>query len=271
MAPNITPSTNPKRRINTIAVGFALLDVLSRSREPRSLTELSRQSGLSTSQAQLYLNSFVATGLVEQDEGSLRYRLGRYARQLGMTALNAIEPTEIAYQKLIDLTRKTGKNGHISIWGQAGPIVVRKVDQHRYTPLSIRIGHVLPVFNSATGRVFWAHLHRSITEKLVNAEQKQGANNLQMSDRELQALRAEIRDKGLAFTASLHNFGFGAMAGPVFDRAGAPVCVIALMGPEADFTNDSRAELERVLLDTTNEVSQHLGWDPTRALDKSRT
>src|SRR3546814_11586298 len=46
----------------------------------------------------------------------------------------------------------------LSIWGNMGPTIVLKLDGMLETPLSIRVGYVLPLLSSATGSVFLAHM-----------------------------------------------------------------------------------------------------------------
>lgn len=252
-----------KRRINSIAVGFDLLNALVASRAPLTLTEISRTVGMPTSQAQLYMNSFVAEGLVQQDPVSLRYRLGRFALQLGMSAIGQVEPTDLARQALIRLTEATGKNGHLSIWGDSGPIVISKSDHTRYTPLSIRIGHVLPILHSATGRVFAAHLPHRRTEAILRRECRLQPDTPYARRSAQDALWKEVRAAGYAFTQSHHNAGFAALAAPVLDYTGAPVCVVAIVGPEAGFTGANRAKLADQIAEAAASVSARLGHEAT--------
>lgn len=255
------PAENVKRRINSIAVGFGLIDSLVSANSPRSLTELSRAAGMPTSQAQLYMNSFVAKGIAEQNSATLKYQLGGYALQLGMTALNSVEPTELAHRKLIELTSKTGKNGHVSIWGNGGPVVISKVDQNRLTPLTIRIGHVLPVINSASGRVFWANLHRDLTKAVVKQELKLQKSEKALTRDKAEKLKTQIRKSRMAFTSGLHNVGFAAVASPVFDQTGVPVCTITILGPQSDFEGPELDRLSAMIVAAADELSSHLGWD----------
>src|SRR3546814_7740336 len=46
----------------------------------------------------------------------------------------------------------------LSIWGNMGPTIVLKLDGMLETPLSIRVGYVLPLLSSATGSAFLAHM-----------------------------------------------------------------------------------------------------------------
>lgn len=255
-------TANGKRRINSISVGFRLIDILAASAQPRTLTEVSRLAGMPTSQAQLYMNSFVAEGLVEQDRATLKYKLGPFSLQLGMSALNSLEPTELAHKKLLELTDATQKSGHVSIWGKDGPIVISKVDQLRSTPLTIRIGHVLPVLNSATGRVFWANLHRDMTQSIVRQELRRQSTAGALAGVDLDAIKADILQRRVAFTSDLHNVGFAALAAPVFDHTGAPVCSITIMGPRRDFEGPQREQMSDGLVASADLVSQHLGWTP---------
>ena len=248
-----------KRQIGSISVGFRLIEVLAQSIKPLSLTEISKAAGFKTGQSQLYMNSFLAEGLVEQDRKTLKYRLGGLALQLGMLRINAIEPTDLAFKHLSDLTVRTGRTGLICIWTSAGPIIIRKIDRNPYAPVSLRIGHVQSLLRTATGIVFCAHLHPDITETLLKAEFSRSANAAEEKANLAKAID-HIRATGWAYSANRTTSGFAATSAPVFDHSGATVCTMTLLGPESELTPEGQEALAADLLETTRIVSSKLGW-----------
>jgi len=72
--------------IQSIEVGFRLLDVLARTSGPMMLRDLARAAPMNPAKAHRYLVSFARLGLVAQTpEG--RYDLGPFAAEMGLVSL----------------------------------------------------------------------------------------------------------------------------------------------------------------------------------------
>jgi hypothetical protein len=79
-----TARVKSRSGIQSIEVGFRLLDV--RKNEPRAmmLRDLAQRAGMSPAKAHRYLVSFLRLRAVSQDPVSGSYELGRFALQVGL-------------------------------------------------------------------------------------------------------------------------------------------------------------------------------------------
>ena len=100
MTPQATPATKelddvePQRAgIQSVEVGFSLLDVLANSGDALMLRDLAAKAGMSAAKAHRYLVSFQRLELVTQDAGSTRYDLGPAALKLGLASLSRLFET----------------------------------------------------------------------------------------------------------------------------------------------------------------------------------
>src|SRR5256885_10569463 len=257
----ISSSSKP-RSIQSIGVGFRLIRCLEAAAGPIALKELAEKTGMSASQAHVYLASFAQLGLVVQDRVS-RYELGPYALQLGLAALRRLDVVAVAKEPMYQLKLRTGEAVYLSVWGNLGPSIVQKVDGTGALPMALRVGYVLPLLTSATGRVFLAHLPPGETAALVKA----GLAAWPLADREekptpakLDALVREVRRRGVAQTASLLNVGFTALSAPVFDHAGDLCASLTLIGPAALLDTDPNGENADALRSTAADISRQLGF-----------
>jgi len=82
--------------IQSVEVGFALLDVLAKAEGPLMLRDLAAAAGMSAAKAHRYLVSFQRLALVTQDHASTRYDLGPAALQLGLASLSRLDPVKLA-------------------------------------------------------------------------------------------------------------------------------------------------------------------------------
>ncbi|HEY8580936.1 MAG TPA: IclR family transcriptional regulator [Beijerinckiaceae bacterium] len=222
-----------RRRIQSVSVGFRLVRALEAAGRPMTLTQLAAAAGMATSQAHLYLASYVHEGLVRQDESTSRYELGPYALQLGLAALRGLDVLALAREELERLRERSEESAHFSVWTERGPCIVLNVDGARPLPFSSRIGFILPPLNSATGRVFLAHLPARETAPVLAAA---GAGA--PDDPGVAALLDDVRRAGFSYTSSMVNTGLAAVSAPVFDHAARIRGVLTLIAPDGALTAD---------------------------------
>src|SRR5437773_4510106 len=117
--------------------------------------------------AHRYLVSLIRAGLAEQDRESGRYRLGPLALELGLAALGAMDVLKSGAEVIADLRAAIDETVLLAIWGNKGPVVARWEESTRPVATNVRAGWVMPLANSATGRLFAAYLPPTITNPLL--------------------------------------------------------------------------------------------------------
>jgi DNA-binding IclR family transcriptional regulator len=253
-----------RRQIGSIRVGFRLIRVLEARGRPMSLTELAKTVGMPASQAHLYLVSFLEEGLVWQDPSNSHYQLGPYAIQLGVAAIRETDAFSFTKDALIRLVRETGDSAYASIWTEHGPVIVQKIDGERLTPVSIRVGYIMPLLTSATGRTFLAHLPAVQTHDIVRKELevlrnvKGGAHRI-ASTEDVAKLAHKIRAAGIAQTDSLLYSGFVGVAAPILNYNDEICCALTILGPRGVFDSSLDGVPAQVLRHVASDVSARLG------------
>ncbi len=257
-----TAADNPNaRRIQSIEVGFRLIRVLEAAEGYLSLKELAAGAGMPASKAYLYLTSFIREGVVQQDAASGRYGLGSFAVQLGLSAIRQLDVVTLAAEELHQLRTAAASAVHLAIWGNRGPTVVSKLDAPRQSPLAIRIGYVLPMLRSATGRVFLTFLPRSETEAVLEAERRE-SNGGQDHELELAKATAVIQARGYAVTPAGVAANVSAASAPVFDYSSRMVAALTTLGWTQAAPGPSRQEAVKALLAAASRLSAKIGAPP---------
>ncbi|MCB5364859.1 IclR family transcriptional regulator [Pusillimonas sp. CC-YST705] len=256
------------RGIQSVVIGFQILDCLAQAQTALSLKELGQAVGMPPSKLRFYLVSFLELGLVKQHGEYGRYDLGPAALKLGLSALEKIDVVRLVGAELPLLAEKLGYTAALSVWGSHGPTVVDRVDGRNRTVLEIRVGSVLPLTHSATGLVYAAWMPRTTTAGMMRKEKRewkeQAANAASESD--LEAQLKSIRATRLACAAGSLLAGFSAIASPVLDRAGLPAAVISVVGAMGKMSDDPNGAPAQALLELTTRLSQQIGWrDPNQA------
>ncbi len=99
--------------------------------------------------------------------------------------------------------------------------------------MTMRVGAVLPVLQTASGLAFTAFLPRHFTEPFIRTA-LEAADSLNLFARDLTAIErllVQVRKQGYAFNEGHLMPGVSAAAFPLIDRTKSLVAVLAVMGP----------------------------------------
>ncbi|WP_291556870.1 IclR family transcriptional regulator [Comamonas sp. SCN 65-56] len=259
-----TPSSKPQRRIQSIEVGVRVLQALVEQRRALPLKELAALADMPPAKAHPYLVSFMSVGLVKQNPATSLYGLGPMALQMGLAALQQLDALTEASDEAVRLCTEADLSVALAVWGHLGPTVVR-LDEPRY-PLhvNLRVGTVMSVFNTITGRVFAAYLPEKMVRSVLEDEHRRvvGGASLAFDVPEVQQMLAEIRAAGMGRGLSQPQPGINTLSAPVFDADGKVALVLTVFGPQGVFAADIDGKEGQLLRTHAEAVSRRLGHDP---------
>lgn len=259
--------------IQSVEVGFELLDALSRADGALMLRDLAAAAGMSAAKAHRYLVSFQRLGLVVQDPVNTRYDLGPSALRLGLASLARLDGVKLARQRIDALLPDTGHTLAIAVWGNQGPTMVHWTEAPQTVPVTLRLGDVMPLLTSATGRCFAAFMGESTQdarqlEPMLRAElarlKKLPDNGLPLPDvprtwTEVQDMLAETRRHGMARVVHSLLPGVGGFCAPVFDAQGRLVLGLVVLGSVVTLDTGWASPAAQALLQTARQLSADLG------------
>jgi DNA-binding IclR family transcriptional regulator len=247
-----------RKGIQSVEHGVKLLDVLVNSKKALPLKVLAAMAGMSASMAHRYLTSFIRAGLAEQDPASGHYDLGPFALRLGLAALNRTDSMQIADDEFRQLVERVDVDGHISIWGTYGVTIVRYRNRHVPILSNFRLGDVLPLVDSAAGRIFLTYLSERTTRSILKAETSK-SEETKRSAKEIEAISQSIRNEGFAWIDGQLLHSIRAIAVPVFDSQGQILATISLVSNQASLVQFPNSVVDD-LKATGKRVSHRLGW-----------
>ncbi|MFZ5567041.1 MAG: IclR family transcriptional regulator [Pseudomonadota bacterium] len=249
--------------IQSVEVGYALLEALARTRGPLMLRDLAAAAGMSAAKAHRYLVSFQRLGLVSQDAASARYDLGPAALRMGLAAITRLDAVKLARERLPALMPQIGHTLALAVWGNHGPTIVHWEESPEAVTVNLRLGDVMPLLSSATGRCFAAHVSREAIAPLLRAElsraRQLGRTDLPRTQAELKALLDDVRERGLARVVDTLLPGIAGFCAPVFDFDGHLVLGIVAMGSIATFDTDWHGAVATALGQAARQLSRDLG------------
>ncbi|UMA64408.1 IclR family transcriptional regulator [Roseivivax marinus] len=218
-----------KRGIQSVEVGWTLIEVLERAARALPLKQLAEEAGMPSSRAHLYMVSFQRLGLVRQSGRNGRYCLGPAALRLGAAAISQFDVVDAAMPVLERLSQEHAQAFTLSIWGNRGPTIIYKLDGRDRSPFAIKVGSVLPLLTTATGRTFLAHLPRSEWAEIAAYEEKLSPGSLH----EAEARAEAIRSTGIAMTEGRLQAGFYGICAPIFAVDGRIQATLTAVGSVA--------------------------------------
>ena len=274
-APTVDPTVAPSARagIQSVEVGFVLLDALSQAPGALMLRDLAAAAGMSAAKAHRYLVSFQRLGLVIQDPVSTRYDLGPAALRRGLASLSRISAVKLARERMPALLAETGHVLAIAVWGNQGPTMVHWEEAVQTVPVTLRLGDVMPLLTSATGRCFAAFMgHEGLDAQrmapMIKAELAQlkrlPRNGLPLVDvpqtpAEVQAVLEETRERGLARVIHSLLPGVAGFCAPVFEAQGRLALGIVVLGSVATLDTEWDGVPARAVLACAKQLSCDLG------------
>jgi DNA-binding IclR family transcriptional regulator len=247
-----------RKGIQSVEHGTKLLESLIESRQALPLKTLAAAAGMSPSMAHRYLTSFIRAELVRQDPVSGHYDLGALALRLGIAALNRTDFIQAADDEFRDLVRRVNIDGHMSVWGDYGTTIVRI--HNRYVPIltNLRLGGILPLYDSAAGRIFLAYQDEKTVKDVLAAELARSGDS-RPSNQDIAAVIADVRANGYAWIDGQVFHGVRALAAPIFYPQGQLCAAMSLVSNEASLVQFPNPVLDD-LVATASRISRRLGW-----------
>jgi DNA-binding IclR family transcriptional regulator len=242
--------------IQSIEVGFRLLDVLTNEPRAMMLRDLAQRAGMSPAKAHRYLVSFLRLGVASQDPVSGRYELGGFALQMGLARLARVDGVRLARIALAQMRDRLDQTVGIAVWGNQGPTVVHWMESSHPAKASLKLGDVMPLLSSATGLLFAAYLPRSKTQPMLDREL--AAMKQTMAD--VEPLLAEVREHGAARVEGMLLPTIHAFCTPVFDSTGELALGLIALGHEGTFDTRWGGEIDSALRECARGLSYELGY-----------
>ena len=264
--------------IQSVEVGFELLHALSMAPGALMLRDLAAAAGMSAAKAHRYLVSFQRMGLVMQDPVSTQYDLGPAALRLGLASLSRIDAVKLARERLPGLLAQTGHVLAIAVWGNQGPTMVHWIEATQTVPVTLRLGDVMPLLTSATGRCFAAFMGTEgrdaqrimpmIKDELARFK-KLPRNGLPLVDvpqtmSEVQAMLEDTRQHGMARVVHSLLPGVGGFCAPVFDAQGRLALGLVVLGSVVTLDTEWDSAPARALLACARQLGQDIGYSGAR-------
>lgn len=257
--PALGDDAKAQRGINALdSTGELLLALVSAGRG-LPLRDLAAAAGMPAAKAFPHLVSLQKIGLLSRDDAGC-FDGGPLGLALGLIAMQRVSPTRDAEPEIVALAAATDMSVAAATLGPLGPTVIRLEESARPQHVSLQVGTVMSLVNTAIGRVFASGMSDDVLAGLLADEPVRLAGGATQVDDGFRARLATIRADQLDFAFDAPVPGIGTIAAPVFDHTGSIRLVIAIIGSSRGFPRGTDSELARTLLAAARRLSWRFGW-----------
>ncbi len=266
MTTKVTDSVSAPRgrrqSVQAVTTGIAVLKGLARLGGRASLTVLAKQVSENPAKVHRYLISMMDEGVVSQDPVSLQYYLGAGSIQIGLAAMRLADPIRVAEPALIRLRESLEMTCFVAVMGNKGPTIVRFEEPGLPVTLNVRVGSVLSLLWSATGRVFLGFMDDSRVERLAKLELS-STTEVQRSALDtadpIGTIKKEVRKAGMAVVRDTNLQGISAIGVPIFDFSNRVAAVLTVLGATGGFEASVDGPVAQALRRESAAISTALG------------
>ena len=243
----------------TVQKALNLLEALVRSGQPRRLTELSRQLGLTKPNVYRLLSTLSVLGYVKKDPLTSLYSPTLKMWEMGSLLVRDVDLVSVASPRLRRLSEDAHESVQLAVFDAGFAVYVDKVDSPHPLKAMTTIGSRLPATVVSTGKALLAWLpSEALDMAFAHVKRYTPATLMRRKDIE-QDLHA-TRERGYSVNRGEFRAGVSGIAVPVRDRSGSVVAAIGIWGAEANILGSRREELAHMAMIAARDVSRDLGF-----------
>ncbi len=209
---------------------FQILDLVARRDNSLTISDLSRELGISKSTVHGIAQALEGIGAVVRNEDTKCYTLGMTLLQLAHTAYARIDLKDVARPVLEDLMKSTRQTVFLGLRSGDRVSIIDTVESTEDLKITAHIGARIPLLVGATGKVFMASLPERDVKQLIRTVglRQNTEKSIIDPDQYLEEIR-KVRKDGYALDHGEYLQGVKAVAAPIH-APGRPMCAIWVVG-----------------------------------------
>ena len=225
----------------SLVKAMRVLLALEDSPQGRGVTDIARALDLPKSAVHRVLITFQEHGFVQQLPQGSRYSLGPTLARLGLRAVERFTPRQVARPYLEALAQEVRETVFLGMLVQDSVLVVDKVEHGQVLRISPALGTVLPLPQTALGKLLLAYCPAVQRDALLHTLVE--TDSALPRDNWLRALRQElaaIAQQGFAISLEEWTTDVCCLAAPIRQSQGQIVAALALALPRSRMPQSPR-------------------------------
>ena len=241
---------------------LAIIELLSCSKEPMRLIDISNQLNYNTSTTLRFLNSLERNGYVYKDRETLNYQMTYKLCGLASHISNRTGIVEIASGPMKQLSTNLGECVCLAVEQDYTVVYVHVADgPGQMLRTTQRIGSQAPMHCTGVGKVILSEFPESRIDEMIRLKglTRYTSNTLVTKEMLLNELQL-IRKRGYGYDNEECELGARCIAFPLRDYSGKIIAALSVTGPLGRMTDDFINSCFRTILETVQDISYQLGY-----------
>jgi len=249
-----------RTRLSSVANSLRLIRAFSEDHYEIGISDLAKRLGLAKSTVHRLASTLLDQGMLEQNAGDGKYRLGLALFELGTLVRRKMDFTTEARPFLRTLLEKTGETVHLGILDHDSVLYVISLESKQALRMGSKVGTRVPVHATAVGKALLAFQPEEEIARITARGLPASAPNTIVDTKALQRELAGIRARNYALDDEESEVGLRSIAAPVRNDSGNVIAAISIAGPVHRLTRKTLLGWARELVEAADAVSQRLGW-----------
>jgi len=240
---------------------LTMLELLAKSKNGISMSEMSRKLSLPKSSIHLILTTLERRGYLQKNPQSRKYQFGLKMFSLSRIAVENLEMRDQAHPFLISLMKKTGLTVHMGVleWGEV--VIIEKVDTPSLIKVATWIGRRMDVNCTGVGKALLAFMTEEDFQDFIKANKLTKHNHKSIAS--INELRKEleiIHKQGYALDDEEDEIGLRCIGAPIFDSSQKVVAAISVAGTTSQIESSRIHAIAKDVMKTAKNISAQLGY-----------
>ncbi|RMD47195.1 MAG: IclR family transcriptional regulator [Aquificota bacterium] len=246
--------------VHNVEITFDILFFLAKN--PKSSFEkIKDYIDISSYQLEKILNILINRGYIEFDKKRKIYSLGIKNFELGYSYLSHVEIRKQAKPYLQFLGEEIKENVYLAVRSGWEIVYIDSYEVDRPVMVKSRVGKLLPMYASASGKVHLAYMEKHELDEFFNNVELMPYTEKTITDKEKLIKHLKIvKEQGFAVDDEEWEKEVRCLSVPVFNYKKEVAAAITLSGPSFRVNYDTLMEIKEIFIEKSKELSERLGY-----------
>ncbi len=250
--------TNTKYIIPSLHQACRVLLLFAQKKRPLSLREVHELLNLPRTTTMRILETLSMHGLLNKREKNT-YALGATLAHLGEAFLATLDIRTVARPVLTQLTGETQETSQLAVFSNDQSLLIEVCDSPKPFRMAARPGTMLPLYCTATGKVFLAYSVKNLQDYLQHVTLRRQTQRTLTQYECLVREITRIRETGYAIDNEEFAEGVRCLAAPVYDVGGNVTAAIGITASATTFLPEHTPEMADAVIRAASRLSALLG------------
>ncbi len=239
---------------------FDIFELLAKSEQPMSLTEIVIESTMSKTTVYRLLQTMSVRGYVQKSRNN-RYSLGFKFMELASSHINHLELQTQAKPYLAALYSELNLSVHLGTLDGDKITYVEKLDLYPLRSINANVGYKTPAYCSSIGKCLLSCLSGEELDKILyECKFHKFTERTIVNLYEFKKHLKEVRKQGWAIDNEEHMPGHRCVGAPIFDYLGNGIAAVGVSGDLLQITDAKLPMIAHEVKETANQISRAMGW-----------